>query len=138
MVVAVGTAVRTRTLSRPLRKRGLRQRRKLWRISPQTNTCQAPESGAEERQLAFRGGGGEWTLAPLRDADQNIVGYCGNCNGHHDALRLQIVCKKQVTIGMSGLTYETLKLRMKRWIIAGIDDGAVSHVRQIARLADGK
>ena len=68
-------------------------------------------------------GRGEWTLAPLRDRAKNIVGYCGNCNGHHDALRPQIVCKKQVTIGQSGLTHQTLKLRMKRWIIAGIDDG---------------
>ena len=73
--------------------------------------------------IGFPWGTGDWTLAPLRDKDQNIVGYCGNCNGHHDVLRPHIVCKKQVTIGKSGLTYETLRLRVKRWILAGIDDG---------------
>ena len=88
-------------------------------------------------------------IAPLRDKDENIVGYCGNCNGHHDALRPQIVCKKQVTIGRSGLTYETLRLRMKRWIIAGLDHddwdlsvGATKHIgvgraMYLADFADG-
>jgi hypothetical protein len=99
--------------------------------------------------IGFPWGRGEWTLAPLRDSAKNIIGYCGNCNGHHDALRPQIVCKKQVTIGQSGLTHQTLKLRMKRWIIAGIDDddwdvsvGAAKHIglgkaHFLADFADG-
>ena len=62
-------------------------------------------------------------MAPLRDKDENIVGECSNCNGHLDALRPQTVCKKQVTIGKVDLLIEPLMLRMKRWIIAGIDDG---------------
>ena len=116
---------------------------------PADEHVRGPRIGGRRRNIGFRWGRGEWTLAPLRDADANIVGYCGNCNGHRDALRPQIVCRKQVTIGISGLTHETLRLRMKRWIIAGIDDddwdssvGAATHIglgkaHYLADFADG-
>ena len=34
------------------------------------------------------------------------------------------VCKKHATIGRSGLTPHDMRLRVKRWLIAGLDDGA--------------
>ena len=30
--------------------------------------------------------------------------------------------QKKVSLGRSGLTYEQMRLRMKRWLIAGLDD----------------
>ena len=33
-----------------------------------------------------------------------------------------MICKKAVTIGKSGLSIDVLRLRMKRWLVAGIDD----------------
>ena len=33
-----------------------------------------------------------------------------------------MTCKKQVTIGRSGLSARDLTLRLKRWLIAGLDD----------------
>jgi hypothetical protein len=115
---------------------------------PADEPAPGPQVRAPRGLIGIPWGAGEWTLAPLRDAVGNIVGYCGNCNGHHDVLRPQIVCKKQVTIGESGLTYQTLRLRVKRWIIAGLDDGdwdesvgAATHIglgkRYLADFADG-
>ena len=33
-----------------------------------------------------------------------------------------MTCKKQVTFGSSGLSARVLTLRLKRWLIAGLDD----------------
>ena len=47
----------------------------------------------------------------------------GSCCKDHDAPgHPGRVCKKNVTIGRSALLYETLRLRMKRWLIVGLDD----------------
>ena len=50
-----------------------------------------------------------------------MVGWGANCKDHLDAGRT-LECKKAVTMGDSGLSFETLKLRCKRWLVAGIDD----------------
>ena len=50
-----------------------------------------------------------------------IIGIGGRCKMHKNA-GCELECKKQVTIGESGLSLETLRLRMKRWLLAGIDD----------------
>jgi hypothetical protein len=50
-----------------------------------------------------------------------LVGIGGNCKDHLDPGRT-LECKKSVTMGDSGLSYETLRLRMKRWLVAGLDE----------------
>ena len=54
--------------------------------------------------------------------DGAVIGCGAHCRGHHDAGNPGLVCKKSVTFGKSGLSYDTLKLRIKRWLIAGLDD----------------
>ena len=43
------------------------------------------------------------------------------CRDHTDVDRPHVVCKKLATMGTSGRSYDVLMLRMKRWLIAGID-----------------
>ena len=50
-----------------------------------------------------------------------VVGCGGNCKDHQDDGR-SLECKKAVTIGDSGLSFQALRLRMKRWLVAGLDD----------------
>ena len=45
---------------------------------------------------------------------------CKNHRNPHDGPNA--VCKKAVTVGSSGLSKEELMLRLKRWLIAGLDD----------------
>ena len=81
-----------------------------------------PHPGGRPRaRIGERWGRGHWELAPIQK-DGVVVGCGATCKDHTDAHRPQVTCKKQVTIGTSGLSYETLRLRMKRWLIAGLDD----------------
>ena len=64
-----------------------------------------------------------WDIGPVRrKSDGAVIGCGAHCKGHHDAGNPGLVCKKSVTFGQSGLSYDTLKLRIKRWLIAGLDD----------------
>ena len=69
-------------------------------------------------------GRGKWDIGPVRSTtdDRVVIGCGSHCRGHHDAGN-PLVCKKSVTMGKSGLSYDILRLRMKRWLIAGLDDG---------------
>ena len=65
-----------------------------------------------------------WELAEIWSKKKGcVIGYGATCRNHLDhADPPGTVCKKSVTIGKSGLTIADLKLRMKRWLIAGLDD----------------
>jgi len=70
-----------------------------------------------------RWGNGRWDIGPVRDNKKGglVIGCGSHCRGHQDSGNPQ-VCKKMVTFGQSGLSYDCLRLRMKRWLIAGLDD----------------
>ena len=55
-------------------------------------------------------------------ATGEIVGCGATCKGHFDAGGTLTECKKQVKMGQSGLSYDTMRLRCKRWLVAGLDD----------------
>jgi len=64
-----------------------------------------------------------WWLAPIRNsATGEIIGCGATCKQHHDVGGSLVDCKKQVRMGKSGLSYDTMRLRMKRWLIAGLDE----------------
>ena len=46
------------------------------------------------------------------------------CRDHTDVDRPHAVGEKVATMGKSGVYYDMLRLRMKRWLIAGIDSDA--------------
>ena len=51
-----------------------------------------------------------------------MIGCGATCGGHVDDVGDTVTCKKQVTFGSSGLSAQDLTLRLKRWLIAGLDD----------------
>ena len=61
-------------------------------------------------------GTGKWQLSDLK-----VGGIGGNCSYHENAGSNK-VCKKNAPIGVSGLSPDVLRLQMKRWLVAGIDD----------------
>ena len=61
-------------------------------------------------------------LAEIANSSGEIIGCGAICGDHHDDAEDTRTCKKQVTIGRSGLTTRDLMLRLKRWLIAGLDD----------------
>ena len=63
-----------------------------------------------------------WQLAEIANSSGAIIGCGAICGDHHDDAEDTRTCKKQVTIGRSGLTTRDLMLRLKRWLIAGLDD----------------
>ena len=65
-------------------------------------------------------GNGDWHLAEIYSKGR-LVGCGATCKGHLTP-GSDTVCKKSVTIGTSGLTREDLMLRLKRWLVAGLDD----------------
>ena len=82
-----------------------------------------PEAPPEARRRERRGeqwGDSGWEITTLKRGEM-IIGIGGRCKMHKDE-GCDLECKKQVTIGESGLSLETLRLRMKRWLLAGIDD----------------
>ena len=67
-------------------------------------------------------GTGSWDIAPIKRKSDGVVTGCGaHCRGHLDQ-GATLVCKKAVTFGKSGLSYDILRLRIKRWLVAGLDD----------------
>ena len=50
-----------------------------------------------------------------------LTGFGATCKGHITPGRISI-CKHNVSIGASGLTRADLMLRLKRWLVAGLDD----------------
>ena len=65
-----------------------------------------------------------WQLAVLSDKVLGVPRGAGaTCKCHHN-LADGRECKKNVSIGRSGLTVATLQLRLKRWLIAGLDSDA--------------
>ena len=62
-------------------------------------------------------------LSPIRvKATWEIIGCGATCKGHSDVGGTTTACKKSVRMGRSGISYETMRLRMKRWLVAGLDD----------------
>ena len=81
-----------------------------------------PPHKSKKKKVAEPWGKSNWSIAPIRDSFENIIGCGATCGDHTDVAFPWRECKKQVTIGKSGLSYATLRLRMKRWLIAGLDD----------------
>ena len=81
-----------------------------------------PVAAARRGRIGEPWGKGSWALAPIRNAHGAVIGCGGTCKDHIDSNNPTLECKKQVQIGQSGLSYEELRLRMKRWLIAGLDD----------------
>ena len=50
-----------------------------------------------------------------------LIGCGATCKNHFTP-GSHSVCKKSVTIGLSGLSKADLLLRLKRWLICGLDD----------------
>ena len=67
-------------------------------------------------------GTGGWKLAEMANSSGEIIGCGATCGGHVDEEGDTATCKKQVAFGKSGLTTRDLILRLKRWLIAGLDD----------------
>ena len=67
-------------------------------------------------------GRGKWKLAEIWNSTGQIIGCGATCGRHVDSEGDTATCKKQVTIGRSGLSARDLTLRLKRWLIAGLDD----------------
>ena len=89
-----------------------------------------PPPGAPPRPLARppreRHGepyGRHWILSHIKRGDE-IIGHGATCKGHEDTEEPWNICKTHATIGRSGLTPDDMRLRVKRWLIAGLDDGA--------------
>ena len=58
----------------------------------------------------------------MANSSGEIIGCGATCGGHVDEEGDTATCKKQVAFGKSGLTTRDLILRLKRWLIAGLDD----------------
>ena len=59
-----------------------------------------------------------------------MIGAGATC-GRHASADVPTVCKKSVTFGSEGLTFEVCVLRLKRWLVAGRDlapDARAAHV----------
>ena len=67
-------------------------------------------------------GTGGWQLAEIANLTGDIIGYGATCGCHVDSVGDTVTCKKQVTMGNTGLRARDLILRLKRWLIAGIED----------------
>ena len=67
-------------------------------------------------------GRGKWKLAEIWNSTGQIIGCGATCGRHVDSEGDTATCKKQVTFGRSGLSARDLTLRLKRWLIAGLDD----------------
>ena len=93
-------------------------------VEPESSVDDAPPvpGAPEERAKAGeRWGTGHWQLAIVNDRVLGVPKGAGaTCNCHHNADDGR-TCKKNVTIGRSGLTLAELQLRLKRWLIAGLD-----------------
>ena len=80
-----------------------------------------PPARRPRARVGVRWGAGNWELALVRTFVGEVIGCGATCKDHWNAGDPRS-CRKAVTIGLSGLTFETLRLRMKRWLIAGLDD----------------
>ena len=74
----------------------------------------------ERDKRGFPWGNGDWQLAEIYSKGR-LVGCGATCKGHF-TLGSDATCKKSVTFGTSGLSRDDLMLRLKRWLIAGLDD----------------
>jgi len=79
-----------------------------------------PAEVGERRKAGVQWGTGVWRLAVLRRETGEAYACGARCNGHVNADNAR-VCKKFVTIGSSGLSVEVITLRLKRWLVAGLD-----------------
>ena len=77
---------------------------------------------ARKHKRGIPWGVGGWQLAEIANASGEIIGCGAICKNHVDHAGDTVTCKKHVTFGKSGLTSQDLMLRLKRWLIAGLDD----------------
>ena len=80
----------------------------------------APLPVADRQQRGIPWGNGEWQLAEVHSKGR-LVGCGATCKGQFTPGSGR-VCKHSVSCGDSGLTRADLMLRLKRWLIAGLDD----------------
>ena len=80
----------------------------------------APPPVADRQQRGIPWGNGEWQLAEIHSKGR-LVGCGATCKGHFTP-GSDRVCKQSVSFGDSGLTRADLMLRLKRWLIEGLND----------------
>ena len=76
------------------------------------------DAGHGRQRVGERWGSLGWELASVPSRN----GYGATCKLHTDLDNPGKVCKKSVTIGASGLSINECRLRLKRWLVAGLDD----------------
>ena len=81
-----------------------------------------PGEARRDAEIGVAWGIAGWQLAEIANSSGAIIGCGAICGDHHDDAEDTRTCKKQVTIWRSGLTTRDLMLRLKRWLIAGLDD----------------
>ena len=81
-----------------------------------------PGEARPKKRRGIPWGRGRWQLAEIWNSAGEIIGCGATCGGHVDEEGDTATCKKQVAFGKSGLTTRDLILRLKRWLIAGLDD----------------
>ncbi len=80
----------------------------------------AGSAGRQERGVAW----GPFTLAQIWSHGK-LVGAGATCGRHADATGLTTtLCKKSVRFGRNELPEATCFLRLKRWLVAGMDDSS--------------
>ena len=86
---------------------------------PPTPEPAEPAASGRRSNVGVPWGCGNWTLAEIKK-NGVICAFGAHCKDHHTPGSSR-VCKKHVSIGGSGLDLATLRLRMKRWLVAGLD-----------------
>ena len=81
-----------------------------------------PGEARPKKRRGIPWGCGRWQLAEIWNSAGEIIGCGATCGRHVDSDGDTATCKKQVTFGKSGLSTRDLTLRLKRWLIAGLDD----------------
>ena len=80
----------------------------------------APRAGHGERGFAW----GPFFISKIYRGGE-LVGRGARCGLHRNAADGPgAVCKKSVQFGTTGCSEQDLVLRLKRWLVAGLDDGA--------------
>ena len=81
-----------------------------------------PGEARPKKRRGIPWGCGRWQLAEIWNSAGEIIGCGATCGRHVDSDGDTATCKKQVTFGKSGLSTRDLTLRLKRWLIVGLDD----------------
>ena len=76
-----------------------------------------PRVGRGERGFQW----GPFVISDIASRGEELIGVGAKCGRHFDD-GSDLACKKQVTFGKSGIGREEMIRRLKRWLVAGLDD----------------